>query len=77
MHTTYNGMPATELHGVTWHKSHYSSPNGNCVEIAKLPGGGVAMRNSRDPNGPALIYTPAEFIAFLDGARDGDFDTLI
>jgi hypothetical protein len=35
------------------------------------------MRNSRDPEGPALIYTPAEIEAFLGGVRDGDFDNLL
>jgi Domain of unknown function (DUF397) len=71
-----NGMPATDLVGVTWHKSNRSSPKGNCVEVAKLPDGHVALRNSRHPDGPALIYTKAEINAFLQGARDGDFDDL-
>jgi hypothetical protein len=47
------------------------------VELAKLPGGDVAVRNSRDPSGPALVYTRAEMAAFLCGAKDGDFDNLI
>jgi hypothetical protein len=48
------------------------------VEVAELPdGSGVAVRNSRDPEGPALIYTPAEIAAFILGAKDGDFDDLI
>jgi hypothetical protein len=72
-----NGVPATHLHGVAWHKSRYSNPNGNCVEIAKLPGGDIAVRNSRDPEGPALIYTPAEIAAFLLGAKDGEFDSMV
>ncbi len=49
--TTYNGVPAGEL-PVTWQKSSFSNPSGNCVELAPLPGGGVAMRNSRDPEAP-------------------------
>ncbi|MDP9795639.1 MULTISPECIES: DUF397 domain-containing protein [Catenuloplanes] len=73
--TTYNGVPAGQL-PVTWQKSSFSNPSGNCVELAQLPGGGVAMRNSRDPEGPALIYTPAEIEAFILGARDGEFDHL-
>jgi hypothetical protein len=40
-------------------------------------GAGIAMRNSRDPQGAALIYTPAEIRAFILGARDGDFDYLM
>jgi hypothetical protein len=77
MDQTKNGISATQLPGVTWQKSRRSNPSGNCVELAPLPGGGIAMRNSRDPNGPALIYTPDEITAFILGARDGDFDNLI
>jgi hypothetical protein len=57
-----------------WVKSSYSGPTGgNCVEIAFLTDGGVAMRNSRDPEGAALVFTRAEWDAFLGGARDGEF----
>ena len=38
---------------------------------------GVAVRNSRDPNGPALVYTRAEIAAFLGGVLDGEFDDLL
>lgn len=72
-----NGMSASQLQGVTWQKSSRSNPSGNCVECAVLPGGGVAVRNSRDPEGPALIYTQAEIDAFILGVRDGDFDNLL
>jgi hypothetical protein len=47
------------------------------VEVAELPGGAIAIRNSRHPGGPALIYTPAEIIAFVRGVKDGQFDDLI
>jgi hypothetical protein len=78
MNETHNGMPTTELPSVTWQKSGRSNPSGNCVELATLPGGAqVAMRNSRDPEGPALIYTAAEITAFVQGAKDGDFDHLL
>jgi hypothetical protein len=70
----YNGMPATELTDVTWQKSTHSNPNGACVEVAHLPGGDIAVRNSRVPDGPALVYTPAEIAAFLAGAKGGEFD---
>jgi hypothetical protein len=46
------------------------------VEVAALDDGGVAMRNSRHPSGPALIYTRAEIEAFLTGAKNGEFDDL-
>ena len=59
-----------------WIKSSYSGPTGgNCVEVAFLADGGVAMRNSRDREGPALIFTRAEWDAFLGGVRDGEFGT--
>ncbi|WP_043224283.1 DUF397 domain-containing protein [Streptomyces sp. NRRL F-5193] len=72
-----NGTPAGKIVGVRWMKSRHSAADGNCVEVAALPGGGVAFRNSRDPEGPALVYTPAEMAAFLAGAKDGEFDLLI
>ena len=74
----YNGMPASDVPVSRWHKSNRSNPSGNCVEVAQLSdGSGVALRNSRDPDGPALIYTRAEIEAFLRGAADGDFDHLL
>jgi hypothetical protein len=72
-----NGVPATCLQGVIWRKSRSSNPSGNCVELAELPNGGVAVRNSRHPAGPALIYTDAEIAAFIRGAKDGEFDDLV
>jgi Domain of unknown function (DUF397) len=77
MRRVTNGMPAGQLQNVIWQKSSRSGPNGNCVECAALSDGGVAVRNSRDPEGPALIYTAAEIEAFLQGVRDGEFDNLL
>jgi len=68
-----SGMSARHITG-PWVKSSYSGPTGgNCVEVAFLAGGDVALRSSRHPDGPALIFTSAEWDAFLDGARDGEF----
>lgn len=77
MRGTYNGMAANELHDAVWQKSRHSNSQGTCVELAKLPDGEIAMRNSRFPEGPALIYTNAEIAALLRGVKDGEFDHLI
>ena len=44
--------------------------------MAALPDGGIAVRNSRHPSGPALVYTRAEISAFMAGVKDGEFDDL-
>ncbi|MFC7329824.1 MULTISPECIES: DUF397 domain-containing protein [Nocardiopsidaceae] len=75
--TAYNGISASELSNVTWQKSRRSNSQGNCVEMAKLSDGSIAVRNSRFPEGPALLYTQAEIDALILGAKDGDFDNLL
>ncbi|MEZ0066181.1 hypothetical protein ABIA32_002191 [Streptacidiphilus sp. MAP12-20] len=76
MRRIYNGIAATELEGVVWQKARMSNSQGNCVEMARLDDGGVAVRNSRFPDGPALIYTKAEIVALLHGVKAGEFDHL-
>ena len=71
-----NGVSAADLGAVEWRKSSVSNPSGNCVEVAVLADGAIAMRNSRQPEGPALIYTHAEVAAFMAGIRNGEFDDL-
>ena len=70
-------VPVADLGAVTWRKSVASNPNGDCVELTGLPGGEVAVRNSRGPDGSALVYTRAEIAAFLQGAKAGEFDDLV
>jgi hypothetical protein len=72
MSTTANGVTARDI-TAPWVKSSHSGPQGNCVEVAFLDGGEVAMRNSRYPDGAALLFTRTEWEAFLSGARDGEF----
>jgi hypothetical protein len=68
----FNGVRASLLRGATWRKSSFSNPSGNCVEAAQLTEG-MAVRNSRFPDGPALVFTGAEWDAFLRGVKGGDF----
>ena len=58
-----------------WMKSSFSGPTGgNCVQVAFLADGQVAVRNSRHADGPALVFTGAEWDAFLRGACGGEFN---
>jgi Domain of unknown function (DUF397) len=76
-HGVYNGMPAGELTGVQWRRAGGTDGADAGVELAKLPDGQIAVRNSADPDGPALIYTRVEIEALIGGAQDGDFDALL
>lgn len=64
--------PATAL---SWIKSSLSHGNGNCLEVADLPGGQVGLRDSKDAGGPVLRFPPEEWRAFLYGVRNGEFDS--
>src|SRR5262245_49930497 len=71
-------IPGSRLPQLKWRKARRSNASGNCVELARLPhGDGFVIRNSRHPEGPALVFTPAEITAFVAGVRDGDFDDLV
>jgi hypothetical protein len=77
MATYQNGIAAAELTGAQWRKSSRSGALGNCVEVAQLASGEIAVRNSRFPTGPALVYTREEIAAFVAGAKDGEFDDVV
>lgn len=66
-------MAQPDLSRAEWHKSSYSGANGNCVEVARVSDT-VAIRDSKDPHGPALTFTPGEWEAFIRGAKAGEFD---
>ena len=75
------GDRTMDLTGAAWRKSSYSSGNGGaCVEVKIVPGSKegsdyvITMRDSKDPDGPTLYFTPAEWEAFTLGVQDGEFD---
>lgn len=69
-------MNKPQPEGLVWFKSSFSNGSGgnNCVEIAHLDDGGVAVRNSRHPRGPWLAFTGDEWDSFLAGAESGEFN---
>ena len=68
-------LSEAERSALSWLKAQASSATG-CVEIASTVDK-IAMRDSKDPDGPILVYTPTEFNAFLEGTRNGEFDHLV
>ncbi|MGI5219520.1 DUF397 domain-containing protein [Nocardia sp. CA-290969] len=63
-----------DLSQAEWFKSSRSQGGSDCVEAAHLSEGHVGVRDSKNPSGPALVFTPGEWDAFLAGAKGGEFD---
>jgi uncharacterized protein DUF397 len=57
---------------LAWKKSTWSSTDG-CVEVA-YTGDQIAVRQSKDPDGPVLVFTPHEWKAFISGVHGGEFE---
>jgi Domain of unknown function (DUF397) len=62
-----------DLRGLRWFKSS-TSGSGGCVEVAHLPEGGVAVRDTKDRSKVPHVYTSREWEAFLIGVKNGEFD---
>jgi hypothetical protein len=73
----HNGMRAADLGTEGWHKPWSGGNGGNCIEAMRLGDGRIALRQSTDPEGPALICTYSEFKAFIEGAKAGEADFLL
>ncbi|WP_433756561.1 DUF397 domain-containing protein [Nocardia sp. CA-135398] len=62
-----------DLSSVKWFKSSYSEGGAQCVEVAWLAEGRVGVRDSKNPTGPALVFSPGEWDAFAAGVQGGEF----
>ncbi|WUC04298.1 DUF397 domain-containing protein [Nocardia sp. NBC_00565] len=67
-------MTNIDLSRAPWFKSSHSGSQSACVEVAWLDGGEVGVRDSKNPTGPALVFTPSEWDAFAAGVREGEFE---
>jgi hypothetical protein len=63
----------SEYSSLIWRKARRSVNNGACVEVAPFDGR-VAIRDSKDPGGPALVCSAAQWQALIDGAKTGQYD---
>lgn len=74
MQQVNDGLATARVPAVTWRKSRYSNPCGSCFEVAQLADGRIAVRNSRHPSGPVLIYSCTGIGAFIRAVKVGEFD---
>lgn len=71
--TTENGE-LVDRSTIRFRKSSLSAAAGECVEFAVSPSGEVLLRDSKNPSGPVLAFTKAEWRAFIGGVRKSEFD---
>ncbi|MER7500727.1 DUF397 domain-containing protein [Nonomuraea pusilla] len=57
-----------------WRKASFCNGASACVEVAPLADGTIAVRDSKEQDGPVLVFTPSEWAAFTAGVREGEFD---
>lgn len=69
-------MAVPELSSTRWRTSSFSGNNGTCVEVAAIPGGHIAVRNSKHPDDGTILFTHAELNAWISGVKAGEFDDL-
>jgi hypothetical protein len=70
-----NPTLSPDLTGAVWRKSSHSNGAANCVEVALLTDGSVAVRHSRRPDGTMIVYSRSEWAAFVAGVKDEEFET--
>lgn len=76
MQSLYTGMTASSIPGARWKKSSASDDAINCVEVCEASETSIAVRDSKAPDGPALVVGRGAMSAFFEGASSGDFGGL-
>lgn len=72
-------VSSVDLAALAWRKSSFSGASGDddaCVEVAPVPDGRVAVRNSKRPEADVVFFTRAEMAAYVSGVKAGEFDDL-
>ncbi|MGH3225213.1 MAG: DUF397 domain-containing protein [Streptosporangiaceae bacterium] len=66
-------MDQLDIRRAEWSKSSYSSANGQCIQVARNLPGLVAVRDSKNPDGPKLIFSPGDWRTFVSGVKSANF----